>query len=71
MDGMQVLGGDVDTMSSILVGEDVEVCAANHAGEVAGKGGEVSVALFRSKFVRIIQVVHFGRWRRWGEVMWR
>ena len=55
---VEVLGGDVDTLSSIAIREDGEVSVANHTGEVSGQGGKVAVSFFRGEFVGVVDVVH-------------
>ena len=56
--GVEILGGDVDTLSSILVRENRQIRIADHSCEVTGEGSEVSVSFFGCEFVRVVEVVH-------------
>ena len=60
MYGVEVLGGDVDTLAAISVGEDVQVRIADHTGDVSGEGGQVTVSFLRCKLIGIVQVMHDG-----------
>ena len=54
------MGWNMDTMSSIIVGEDGEIGIPGEAGKFTGKGCQVAVSLFGCKFVRVVNVVHGG-----------